>query len=99
LTILTNSGDGTLGQPVSIPIDGEGLGIVVADFDHNGGMDLAVTASTQRTNSQSFSVFYNQIPEPTSFQLSVLSLLTLAARVQKSHSTRGANSAFDAGHE
>lgn len=69
LSVLFNGGDGSLDLVQSIPIYGEAQGIVAADFDGNGFMDVAVTASATQNYQWSVGVFYNGIPEPSAFCL------------------------------
>ncbi len=80
LTVFQNSGAGDLSRLSSIPMYGEGEGMVVGDFDKNGGIDIAVTASPSDFGWGAFSVFYNQIPEPSASVLAAIGSLVFASR-------------------
>jgi hypothetical protein len=84
LTLWRNIGGGNLAELASIPIVGEGDGIVMADFNRDGGLDVAVTASTQGVRGPSFSVLYNAIPEPRGLVLAAVAL-ACARRGRTSH--------------
>ena len=80
LTVFKNSGAGELSLLNSILIYGDGEGMVVGDFDRNGGMDIAVTAAPSDFGWGAFSVFYNQIPEPSASVLAAIGSLVLVSR-------------------
>lgn len=80
LTTFLGQPSGLLTMLSSMPIYGTGEEIVVADFNKDGGLDLALTASTTDTHMSSFSVFYNNVPEPTGVVMLLLALPLLTGR-------------------
>jgi hypothetical protein len=87
LTIFLGQVNGLLTMASSTPIHGTGKDIVVADFNRDGGLDLALTASGPNTNYSSFSVFYNSVPEPSSMVLLLLAMPVLFYS-RTTHTTR-----------
>lgn len=80
LTIFIGQENGLLAMADNLRTFGSGKDIVIADFNNDGGLDLAIPASTTNTNGASFSVFYNHIPEPTTLSIVVVGLTTLFSR-------------------
>jgi hypothetical protein len=74
LTVFLGQPNGLLAQAESFAIYGSGKDISVGDFNHDGGLDIAVSASTVNTNGASFSIFYNTIPEPSTVTLLLLGI-------------------------
>ena len=64
--------DGGILPVRQVEIDVFGLEALQRCLD--GGLDIAVSASTVNTNGASFSIFYNTIPEPSTVTLLLLGI-------------------------
>jgi hypothetical protein len=87
LTLFLGQPSGLLAATESMLTYGSGKDVVVADFNKDGLLDIAATASTSNTNGASFSIFYQGIPEPSAGSIFVIGVVVVFSTIR--HQARG----------